>query len=368
MKRILYLILLTILLLTGYSINGVAEGELMLTPLSTFFNEDVSGSYTVSGNAAAVIPVDVAAQGNLNIKIEYENLKTDYLMKIYTDDSYINLIHSTLLSSVNNSHTASITAGGKTTLYLHIAPAMNNVQAEPVTFNITAGLHKAKTQTISNNKTLKNKSWTKKKMVKSKSKHYYKLKIKGSKYLNISSNNTYINVQLFDSTKKKALSAAVPLKSSNNFHSSFALSKGTYYVLVTADYQTSYQIYYQCKNVPIVYGKKINKAKKLYFNKQTLGLLTATDGVSSGQYYKFRFNSDKKIQLAFYVENSSDQFNLQLYDSDYNELPTSNYKLGNASLLYINSRAAMPAGLYYIKITKTKAATSGCYSIMVRNQ
>lgn len=363
--------ILTIFLLIGCSIPILptkASNETILTTLSTFYNESVSGSYELSGNTNVVVPLEVTTQGNVAIKVDYPSLSVDYIMKVYTDDSYINLIQSSLLSATQNTHTITITAGSSETLYLYFSPTAKDINGANYQFTITATLKAAAAQNISTNKTLQNKSWTKKKIVKAKSKHYYKLVVKGNRYFYLSSNNSYINVQLLDKKKKKALSSVIPLKSSNNFQASFSLGKGTYYVAVTADYQTTYQLYYQSSTVKNVSGKGFKTAPKMTMGQQYLGLLKATTSTDTGQYYKFRLTKAKKLQIAFYVENSSSQFQLQLYDAQKNPLPTNNYRIGNASLLYINSRAATPAGTYYIRVSKVNRTSSGCYSLLVRTR
>lgn len=339
-----------------------------LATLTTFYNESVSGNYTLTGNGNTVVPLEITAQGNVTLKLDYPSLPNDYILKIYTDDSYINMIQSSLLSTTETSHSISLTAGSQENLYLFFSPTAKDTSGAVYPVTITATLKAASVQNISTNKTLQNKRWTKKRMVKAKSKHYYKLVVTGNRYFYLSSNNTYINVQLLDQKKKNALSSVIPLKSSNNFQASFALGKGTYYVAVTADYQTSYQLYYQCSKVKNVAGSAFKNAQKMTFGKQYLGLLKATTSTNTGHYYKFHMNQSKKLQIAFYVENSSSQFQLQLYDAQKNPLPTNNYRLGNASLLYINSRAAIPSGTYYVRISKVSSTSSGCYSLLVRTQ
>jgi hypothetical protein len=322
----------------------------------------------VSGDATVVIPLEIAAQGNVSVTFDYEELANDYLLKIYADDSYINLLQSSVLNAQDDSLTVNVTAGARETLYLMLASTAKEAVDSAYSFTISATLKEAKTQTVSSNKTLQNKTWTKKRIAKVKSKNYYKLTVKKNSYLYLGSNNAFINVQLFDSRKKETLSNLIALKSSNNFQASFALAKGTYYVCVTADYQTTYQLYYQSSRVKNVSGKDFKTAAKMELGEQYLGVLTATSNESDGQFYKFKINKAKKLQIAFYVENSSDKFNLQIYDADKQLLPTNNYQIGNSSLLYINSWAQIPAGTYYMRVTKTTKTSSGCYSLMVRTK
>lgn len=366
---IIYILCVCLLLISSTPLSSVkAANEQLMTPLTTFFNESVSASYTVSGEANTVIPLEIASQGNVTITVDYPALQNDYMLKVYTDDSFINMIHSSLLSTTNRQHSLSLTAGAAETLYLYITSTAKENLGTAYNFTITATLKKARTQTVSTNKTLKNKTWTKKRSIGAKSTHYYKLNIKNNQYFYLSSNNSYINVQLLDNKKKTALSSMVAMKSSNNFHASFSLGKGSYYIAVTAPTHTTYQLYYQFSKVKNIAGDKFKNSFKMSLGKQYVGILKATTPVTTGHFYKLKLKKDAKLQLSFYVENSSDKFQLQIYDAKKNSLPTGVYKIGNSNLLYINSRAKMPKGVYYIRIGKNVQETSGCYSIMARTK
>ena len=336
--------------------------------LTTLFNESVSDNFSISSSNDTVIPLNITSQGDVNITINYPELSTDYICKVYTDDSYISMIYSCLLSSSTNSYHLTITAGGPETLYLYFTPNKKTTQEIIYPFNITAKLSFSPTKSTTSSKKIKNKVWTKKKMATSKTKHYYKLVLTKNQYFHINSNNSNINLQILDKSKKKALSSTVTLKSSNNYHSSFALGKGTYYILVTANRPVSYQLYVRMNTVKKQYGDTLKSSPRITFGKQYLGMIKANTPIEQGQYYRFKLTSSQKIQIAFYVENSSDSFQLQIYDGNKEPLPTNNYKMTNAGLLYINSRAPMPADVYYLKITKTKQRCSGCYSLIVRKQ
>lgn len=358
----------SILFVSADFLPASAENERILDTLTTFYNENVTYNYTISSNGNSVIPLDIVSQGDVTIKITYPEIATDYFCKVYTDDSYINMVHSSIVSTTESSHTIELTAGAKEMLYLYLSTSNPKATVTDYSFTISANLTPAKTISTTSGKTLKNKRWTQKKVASAKRKQYYKLILKGSRYFNINSNNKYIKVQLFQKDKKKKLSNPVELKSSNNFQASFSLGKGTYYIMVTSGYSTSYQLYYKENKVAKVYGSEFKNAKSMIFSKQYLGLVKATSKTDDGQYYKFKLSKSQRIQIAFYVENSSGKFMLELFDAAKNPLPTSNYKLGNASLLYINSKAAIPKGTYYMKVTKANKLSSGCYSLMVRTQ
>ena len=124
-RRHSFLCILSILLLLTSNtvpLSAKAAKEQVLAPLTTFFNESVSANYTVSGDANTVIPLEIASQGNVTITVDYPSLQNDYMLKIYTDDSYINMIHSSLLSTTNRQHNLNLTAGAAETLYLYITP------------------------------------------------------------------------------------------------------------------------------------------------------------------------------------------------------------------------------------------------------
>ncbi|MCR4717420.1 MAG: hypothetical protein K5656_09575 [Lachnospiraceae bacterium] len=349
-----------------------AKSEVMTT-LSTFYNESVSGSYTTSANASFVVPVAVASQGELTLTVNHSKIPEDYLLKIYNDDSYISHIKSTFLSTSKSKDKVTLTMGGSSTIYLYLAPATSNsktkaASADAVSYDfiISASLTPASKQTINSSKTLNNQTWTKKRLITSNNKHYYKIVVKGNKAVQISSNNTYLNVMLLDKKKKYQLSTSISLKTANNFHTAFALTKGTYYIKVMSDYQSSYQLYTKVIKVPTKYGKNFDKAKSLTLGSQVIGMLDCNKKAGKGEYYKFKLSKASRISIAFYVECTSDAFMLEIYDSGFNEMPTSNFKCTNSSLLYINSINSIPAGTYYLKVSKTKIATSGCYGLNVK--
>jgi hypothetical protein len=57
--------------------------------ISTFYNETVTISYQASSDASFVIPVSIAALGDLSLDIDLTNFTEDYVVRIYSDDSYI---------------------------------------------------------------------------------------------------------------------------------------------------------------------------------------------------------------------------------------------------------------------------------------
>lgn len=347
-------------------VTAHAASETVMTPLTTFFNENVTASYATSGDAKMVVPLDIASQGDVTINISHTPLQNDYTLKVYTDDSYIHMIHSFLLSTETDTHTLTLTAGGAETLYLCFTPTVAETVAVPYEFTISALLQQAKTQSVSSKKTLANGKWTKKKSIHPKSTHYYKVSASSNQYFYLTSNNSYVTVKLLDAKKKKSLSTPVSLKSSNNFHASFAVKKGTYYIAVTSSTTTTYQLNYHCSKVKNIAGNTFRSAKKISFKQQVLGTVSATATQRDSQFYKIKLNKTSKMQLAFYVENSNDRFTMTIYDANKEPLPSGTYKIGNASMLYVNSRAKMPAGTYYIEISKNIEQTSGSYSILAR--
>ena len=374
MKLRLFCVLYAILLIlcqTPQSVHALDEtttNVITQNTLSTLYNESVTDTYPITTISDTVIPIDITTQGEVNITITYPVIPNDYICKVYTDDSYISMIHSCLLSTSASSFNLSITAGGPETLYLYFTSTKKTAEELINYFTVTASLTKAETKSTTSKKVLKNNTWTKKKMANAKTKQYYKLVITGNQYFHINSNNANIKVQLLDSKKKTALSGTTQLKSSNNYQASFALGKGTYYVLVTADRTTSYQLCLKTTKVKKTYGDTLKQSTKLQLGKQYINMIKANAPVENAQYYKFKLTSDAKIQIAFYVENSSDYFQLQIYDGNKEPLPTNNYKMSNAGLLYINSRTPMPADTYYLKVNKLKKTSSGCYSLVVRKQ
>ena len=101
--------------------------------ISTFYNETVTISYQASSDASFVIPVSIAALGDLSLDIDLTNFTEDYLVRIYSDDSYIGLIQTTLLPSSETSHKIDMTMGGNTTIYMMIRQMIPQAQTRPLT-------------------------------------------------------------------------------------------------------------------------------------------------------------------------------------------------------------------------------------------
>lgn len=347
---------------------AVYENPETLVALSTFFGEPIRASYEIHENRTEIIPLEIVSQGDVTLKIEYPKLNSDFKLQIYSNDSLITPIQTSILNQTAQSVTTIITAGASETLYLAFSPIEDITVDTAYNFTLTATLRAASEQTVSTKKTLKNKTWTAKKMITTKSKIYYKLSIKKNCYIYMNSNNKRVNLKLLDAKKKKSLSSTIGLKPSNNYQASFALSKGTYYIKVTTPYQTTFQLYYHCTNVSNNFGKAFKKAKSMSFGKQYINILPANQSATKGQYFKFKLSSAKKLQLVFYVENSNSSFVLQVYDSNKHQLPTSPYMMSNGGLLYIDSIEKIPKGTYYLKVSKKSAASSGCYSVMARTK
>ena len=177
MKLRLFCVLFTIFFLFSQSSLAVHADEatpsvITQNTLSTLYNESVSDTYPITSLSDTVIPIDVTSQGEVNITINFPLLPNDYICKVYTDDSYISMIHSCLLSTASSSFDLSITAGGPETLYLYFTSTQKPQMESVNYFTVTASLTKAETKSVTSKKVLKNNTWKKKKKANHKTKHY----------------------------------------------------------------------------------------------------------------------------------------------------------------------------------------------------
>jgi len=177
----------------------------------------------------------------------------------------------------------------------------------------------------------------------------------------ISTPKSSVSISLTNS-KKKALEGSF-LSSGNNFTTYFGVKKGTYYIAVKN--YGHYKLKYTFKAVSDKSGSSKRKATTLKKNKPVKGLLISNESAKKSDWFKIKLTKKKKISFKVNA-NVSDYFRVKLIPKNSRIYGTS--KLIGPGITSLKTTSKLPAGTYYIQITKYSASSpsSGVYSITLK--
>lgn len=198
---------------------------------------------------------------------------------------------------------------------------------------------------------------------------YYKLKAPNDGYITLDFledveytwNN--IKITLCDSNKK-VISKTINMNTHGN-KAIFAVSKGEYYVSVSANssYQDCiYELNSRFVQIKENSGSKLSNSKKISLGKTIKGLQTL--GNTKADWYKFEVKKKKDFSITLNKYMTVGNMKFTLYDKNKKEVKYNSHEKDN-KVTYIPS-TKLSKGTYYIKIEKTNQLDSGYYSLTVK--
>ena len=194
---------------------------------------------------------------------------------------------------------------------------------------------------------------------------YTKISVKSTGYIGViaqESNGYFVNVTLCNS-KKKAVSKELNVSQNPNPIVYFAVTKGTYYIKTSSVTGGLYDIMYKFQKVKEKSGSKKSKAVTIKAGKTVKGVLTANNK-SQSDWYKVKLSKKKTLKLLVASLNTDDDLRIKLIPASKRVRVLS----GGTFLLKSNYKTTwkfkkVPAGTYYIQVTKKNKKSSGYYSI-----
>lgn len=303
-----------------------------------------------------VVPIKMAYKGKLTVLLDGKNVPAGIDITLYSDAACSSKVgYSRYLSTSTLVDTLKTSIPQKGTYYLKFelssyAKADASVTIIPYSLS-------------SEEKILKNKEWV--------GSHYYsyetlighKITVTKPGYIKVegvSPAGYSVYVTLCDS-KKKALSGQTYLSSSKENSTYFAVKKGTYYI--NAKSSDDYMVRYSFTAVKDASASTKAKAVTIAKGKTKSGLILSEDSLKKVDWYKIYIS--KKQKISFDVSaNSCDSIKFEVVPASSRViLYGSTFRLYDSYASTYGTQDTMPAGTYYIKVTKTTKTTSGAYSI-----
>lgn len=194
---------------------------------------------------------------------------------------------------------------------------------------------------------------------------YTKISVKSTGYIGViaqESNGYFVKVTLCNS-KKKAVSQELYTSQTMGSIVYFAVTKGTYYIKTSSVTGGLYDIMYKFQKVKEKSGSKKSKAVTIKAGKTVKGVLTANNK-SQSDWYKVKLSKKKTLKLLVASRNTDDDLRIKLIPASKRVRVLS----GGTFLLKSNYKniwkfKKVPAGTYYIQVTKKNKKSSGYYSI-----
>ena len=199
---------------------------------------------------------------------------------------------------------------------------------------------------------------------------YYKYKATKTGYITLNTNfeSSYGNLYLtLCNSKKKALTTEVYVSNSSNRNEAvFAVKKGaTYYIKATSS-SGVYQIKSKISGVSEKSGTKEKNAILLKSGKYVNGTVLCEDKTNKVDYYKFKLNKSGKVTLSIKGNVSSGAIKVEIYSHNLKGTVTDTIREVDYSTSYpltTYTSKKLPAGTYYVKVTKSDSKSCGNYSI-----
>lgn len=202
-------------------------------------------------------------------------------------------------------------------------------------------------------------------------KRKYKVKVSKPGYITFTIDVDGLNYAasrfaLLDKNEKEISSLEYVEMKNGKIQHTYAVGKGTYYVLVqnTLGVQA---VKYKFTAVTDKGGSSKSKATTIKLGDKVKGLALVSDKTSKVDWYKFTLNSKKAVTVTVNYKVAG-SLKVQIVDSKGNEL-IGGYRTayaGDGTLKMLTNAGKLSKGTYYIKVYKGDAESSAYYDIKVK--
>lgn len=115
-------------------------------------------------------------------------------------------------------------------------------------------------------------------------------------------------------------------------------------------------------------GSQKTKATSIKFGKKVSGLIYAEDATSTVDWYKFSNTKSQKISITYGGYASSGVINISILNSKGKCIKNLEIdQLADNTMVTGHIKGKLPKGTYYVKVTKSRKATAGIYSVRIQN-
>lgn len=305
-----------------------------------------------------IVPINMEYQGSLNIKLIGKINPSNLEVALYSDEACTSAIGYSKylnLNTLENDLVTKIPAKGTYYLKLTLSSNANSNAAITITPYSMSG----------ENKALTNKVWNCSYPMSYDSQISHKITISKPGYIKVEAVSlaeyeSSTTVTLLNSKNAK-LSDSVYLSNTGDYATYFGVKKGTYYI--NGKSSDIYKLRYSFVAITDRGSPTKSKATTILKGKTIKGLVQATDSIKKIDWYKVKLTKKQKLGLNI-DSKSSDSLRFEIIPASKNVI-----LWGSIITLYDNdggsysTKESMPAGTYYIKVTKTAKTSSGYYTI-----
>lgn len=304
-----------------------------------------------------VVPIQMDYKGQLRINFVGKIVTKGVEINLYSDEACTTKIgYSTYIYSNSLTNDKNYDIPKKATCYLkfelpNYADADATISFTPYSFS-------------SETKLMKEKVWISSHPYTGENQTYHKIVISKPGYIKVEgaflgdSGSMYATLC---NSKKVALSQQKYLYSSNNYTTYYAVKKGTYYINITG--YNDYKLRYTFSAVKDTSAQSQKKATVIGKGKTVKGLILSEDSLKKVDWYKVKLTKSQKLVLNVDAKSCA--------TLKFEIVPASSkvFLIGSSFSIYevngdtYGTKGNLPAGTYYIKVTKTDAKASGYYSI-----
>lgn len=304
-----------------------------------------------------VVPINMDYKGQLKINLLGREVSKSIDVNLYSDEACTSKIgYSGYLYSSSLEDDMKLDIPKKATYYLKFE--LSSYAESDATVSITPY------SLSSEDKTLKNNNWVLSHPVTYNSQISNKITVEASGYIAVEgvsiSDYGSVSVTLCNS-KKANLSEQIYLSSTKDYTTYFAVKKGTYYI--KSQSADDYKLRYKFTAVKDTSNTSKSKAISIGKGKTAKGLVLSEDSTSKADWYKVKLTSKRKLSFEIKAK-SCDLICFEIIPASKNViLIGSTVRIYDAGGGVYSTQDSMPAGTYYIKVTKTRKTCSGNYSI-----
>jgi hypothetical protein len=306
-----------------------------------------------------VVPIQMDYKGQLKINLVGKVVSKGIDVTLFSDEACTTKIgYAKYLSSYSITDDMKLDIPKEATYYLKFelpsyADADATVTITPYAFS-------------SEDKTLKEKVWVGSHPYSYDSQTSFKVTINETGYIKVEG-ASLADGSMYASlcnSKKEALSEQKYLYDSNKYTTYYAVKKGTYYINIKS--YDDYKLRYSFTAVKDTSGQSQKKATVIGKGKTVKGVILFEDSTKKVDWYKVKLTKSQKLTLSVNAK-SCDSLQFEIVPASSNVvLFGSTFSIYDEDGDIYGTKDAMPAGTYYIKVTKRDATSSGYYSIKLK--
>lgn len=313
------------------------------------------------GQSEIVQKVIIPCKGRTFFDLSIAGTSKGITVQLYSDEACTQETGSSRYLSAN-SLTAQLGTGITKKGEYWLKASVYSAIDEPITVDVKAYSYNGE------NRALTSKQWSGVYTADYKDVVYHKVTIPKNGYMKVEGqreDNYGFNIELCNGNKKSINPKKVYLSNSNGFTTYYGVKKGTYYIKVE-NISNPYKLRYIFASVSDQAGASKAKAVTIEKGKAKTGLVYITDVKAKADWFKVKLTKKQTLKLTI-TSKYNDTLCYQVIPADskttlFND--TIRPKLGTQT---ISSSDKLPAGTYYIKVTKNYSSdASGYYSIKLK--